>query len=317
MIVVTGGAGFIGSCIVQALNDKGITDILVVDRLHSGEKWKNLVGLSFTDYLDKEVFLKNLASGKYDGKLEGFFHMGACSATTQMDADYLMVNNYQYTKTLAQYAVKNNLRFIYASSAATYGEGEQGYSDNAKLLTLSPLNPYGYSKHLFDTWAEQNGFLSKIVGLKFFNVYGPNEAHKDDMRSVIHKSYGQILETGKVKLFKSHRDEYEDGGQLRDFIYVKDAVSVAMYLYDNSDQNGLFNVGTGKAQSFRELAEATFKAMGKKPNIEYIDMPEQLQPRYQYYTQAEMEKLRKTGYDQKFYNLENGVDDYVKNHLMK
>lgn len=318
MYVVTGGAGFIGSRIVAGLNEKGIEDILIVDHLRDGEKWKNLVSLSYADYIDKEEFLFAVQAGDFDTvPIDGIFHMGACSATTEKDADYLMENNYAYTRELADWAVDAGVRFVYASSAATYGDGRQGYSDKADLKTLRPLNMYGYSKHLFDQWAERNQMLDKIVGLKFFNVYGPNEAHKDDMRSVIHKSYGQILEEGKVKLFKSHHPDYKDGEQLRDFVYVRDVVDVAIYLMENPDKNGLFNVGTGQARSFKDLVLATFKAMGQEPDIEYIDMPEYLQPKYQYFTEAEMNKVKAAGYNKPFTSLEDGVADYVQNFLMK
>jgi ADP-L-glycero-D-manno-heptose 6-epimerase len=318
MYVVTGGAGFIGCQIVAGLNEKGIEDILIVDRLRKGDKWKNLVGLSYADYMDKEEFLFAVQGGDFDRvPMEGIFHMGACSATTEKDADYLMENNFAYTRDLATWAVDSDVRFVYASSAATYGDGKQGYSDKADLKTLRPLNMYGYSKHLFDQWAEKTSLLDKIVGLKFFNVYGPGEAHKDDMRSVIHKSWGQILEDGKVKLFKSHRPDFKDGEQLRDFVYVKDVVQVALYLMENKDKNGLFNVGTGKARSFKDLVLATFKAMDKEANIEYIDMPEYLQSKYQYFTEADMEKVKEAGYSAPFTSLEDGVADYVKNYLIK
>jgi ADP-L-glycero-D-manno-heptose 6-epimerase len=317
MYIVTGGAGFIGSRIVKGLNEQGEENILIVDRLRDGDKWKNLVELSYADYMDKEEFLYAVMAGDFDKEgVKGIYHMGACSATTEKDADYLMQNNFAYTRDLAEWAVEMGIRFIYASSAATYGDGRQGYSDTAEIKQLKPLNMYGYSKQLFDLWAQKNGFLDKIAGLKFFNVYGPNEAHKDDMRSVIHKAWGQILKDGKVTLFKSHHPEYKDGEQLRDFVYVKDAVNVAIYLMQHADQNGLFNVGTGEARSFKDLVTATFNAMDKPVNIEYIDMPEYLQPKYQYFTQAEMAKIKKAGYDAAFTSLEDGVKDYVQNHLM-
>ena len=317
MYIVTGGAGFIGSQVAKHLNDNGIDQILIVDRLESDEKYKNLIGLDFEDYVDKEAFIKLLTQGKFTKKVKAIIHMGACSATTELDASYLMENNYQYSKALAVWSMENNARYIYASSAATYGDGEQGYSDEAKLRTLKPLNPYGYSKYAFDLWVEKHGLLDKTVGLKFFNVYGPGEDHKDDMRSVVNKAFDQITESGKVKLFRSHKPKFEDGMQLRDFIYVKDAVNVIQFFLSNPKKNGIFNVGTGQARAFKDLVTATFNAMDIETNIEYIDMPNQLRDKYQYYTQAEMNKLNQAGYSAPFQSLEEGVSDYVKNYLMK
>ncbi|PCI27891.1 MAG: ADP-glyceromanno-heptose 6-epimerase [SAR324 cluster bacterium] len=317
MYVVTGASGFIGSCVVAGLNERGIDDILVVDRLESDDKYKNLIGLTMDDYMDKEDFIVALEAGSFDGKIKGIIHMGACSATTELDATFLMGNNYKYTQRLALWCLQHHVRYIYASSAATYGDGSKGYSDECDLKELEPLNPYGFSKSLFDLWAERKGVLSKMVGLKFFNVYGPREDHKADMRSVIHKSYGQIKAVGEVKLFKSHRPDYKDGEQLRDFVYVKDVVKVILFFLDHPEQNGIFNVGTGEARSFKDLVTATFQAMGHQPNIQYIDMPEDLQPRYQYYTQAEMGKLRAAGYTEAFSSLEDGIKDYVQTYLDK
>ena len=244
--------------------------------------------------------------------------MGACSATTEKDADYLLHNNYKYTVELAKYCLRRDARFIYASSAATYGDGAQGYNDDeSKLDTLRPLNMYGYSKHMFDNWAKANGVLDKIVGVKYFNVYGPNEYHKDDMRSVIHKAFEQILDVGKVKLFKSYKTEYKDGEQKRDFIYVKDAVDMTLHFLDNKEINGLYNVGTGNARTWNDLVTALFKAMDKPVNIEYVDMPDHLQGKYQYFTEANIDKLRGIGYQNEISSLEDGISDYVKNYLMK
>lgn len=318
MIIITGGAGFIGSALVWELNNRKYDDILVVDELGTSEKWKNLVNLRFNDFVHKDEFISKLEVGKFENFIDGIIHMGACSSTTEKNADFLFHNNYEYTKSLAAWCIANNKRFVYASSAATYGDGSKGFSDDEeKLPTLRPLNMYGYSKQLMDLWTLRNGLLDKIAGVKFFNVFGPNEYHKDDMRSVIHKAYGQILQTGKVRLFKSYKPEYEDGGQLRDFVYVKDAVAMVLFIYNNPHANGIFNIGTGKARSFYDLVTATFNAMEKKPNIEYIDMQESLRDKYQYFTQADIKKIRKNGYKKDTYTLEQAIMDYVRNYLMK
>jgi ADP-L-glycero-D-manno-heptose 6-epimerase len=314
MIIVTGAAGFIGSCVISKLNREGITDIIAVDVLRENDKWMNLRHLSFHDYLDRGQvwdYLKNAQN------IEAIIHIGACSATTERDTSYLMENNYRYTLRLAEYAIANNVRFIYASSAATYGAGENGYDDDeSKIHELMPLNMYGYSKQLFDLKARREGWLSHIAGLKFFNVYGPNEYQKGDMASVVFKAFNQINETGKVKLFKSHRPDYEDGQQLRDFVYVKDVLEVIWFLLKSPRVNGLFNVGSGKARSFKDLVTATFNAMEKQPDIEYIDMPESIRDRYQYFTEARMDKLREVGFAQSATNLEDGIKDYVQNYMM-
>lgn len=317
MIVVTGGAGFIGSAIVWRLNQLGKDDIIIVDSFGKDEKWKNLVGLKFDDYLDKEDFINGIIDGDPSFDIDSIIHMGACSSTTEKDADYLIHNNFKYTQELARYCLGNDIRFIYASSAATYGNGERGYDDNENELNeLHPLNMYGYSKHLFDLWAKKNNVLDKLVGLKFFNVYGPNEFHKDDMRSVVHKAYGQIKETGKVNLFKSYKKEYEKGEQMRDFIYVKDAVDMTLFFLENKDKNGIFNIGTGKARTWNDLVAIIFKSLNKQMNVEYIDMPESIRDKYQYFTQANLHKLFDAGYDKPITSLEDGINDYVKNYLI-
>lgn len=315
MIVVTGAAGFIGSAVVSLLNQRGSQNVVAVDALNKTEKWQNLRHLALNDYLDKSKLFDFLAS---EQNISAVVHMGACSATTETDANYLMENNYRYTKTLAELCLQKNIRFIYASSAATYGNGDRGYDDQESpdyLRSLKPLNMYGFSKHLFDMKAQQMGWFQHMVGLKFFNVYGPNEYFKGDMSSVVFKAYGQILETGKVKLFKSHRPDFKDGEQLRDFVYVKDVVAVIAQLIDNPDVNGLFNLGSGTARSFKDLALATFEAMGRPANIEYIDMPLHLQEKYQYYTCARMDKLNRHGLTGEAHSLETGIHDYVKSHL--
>lgn len=317
MIVVTGGAGFIGSALVWKLNRLGRNDIVIVDRLGTSEKWKNLVGLDYRDFYDKEDFINWIRVDEFEYNIEIIFHLGACSSTTEKDADYLMENNFCYTQTLAEFAIRKQIRFIYASSAATYGDGSQGYKDDEESLEkLRPLNMYGYSKHLFDLYAKKNNYFDKIVGLKYFNVYGPNEYHKGDMRSVVHKAFYQIKESGKVRLFKSYKKDYKDGEQLRDFIYVKDAVDITLFFMQNKNVNGLFNVGTGNARTWNDLVTAIFHAMDKPVNIEYIEMPENLREKYQYFTQADLTKLRKAGYVNEITALEKGVEDYVKNYLL-
>lgn len=316
LTVVTGGAGFIGRNIVAELNARGDDHIIVVDHLGMSEKWKNLVGLCYEDYIDKHVFLEMLIDGQF-GKIDSILHMGACSATTEKDADYLADNNYRYTRALAEWCLANNTRFVTASSAATYGDGSDGYcDDDAVTPSLKPLNMYGYSKHMFDLWALKNNLYNSLVGLKFFNVFGPYESHKDDMRSVVHKAFYQVKEEGKVCLFKSYQSAYPDGGQKRDFVYVKDAVDVVLYFRDNPDKNGLFNCGTGQARTWVDLAKSVFGAMNQAPDIEFIDMPEHLKGKYQYFTEAETTKLRAAGYTKSFTSLEDGVADYVQNYLM-
>jgi len=318
MLIVTGGAGFIGSAIIAALNKRGITDILVVDQLGCDQRWKNLRNLSFADYVEKDDFLEMVIENKLCPPIQAVFHLGACTSTTETNASYLAKNNYEYTKLLAQWATGSGIRFIYASSAATYGDGSAGFSDDEKTIeNLQPLNMYGYSKHLFDLWAKRAGLLKKIVGLKYFNVFGPNEYHKADMRSFVLKSFEQINAAGKVRLFKSHRPDYKDGEQLRDFLYVKDAVDMTLFFYDNPLIGGLFNIGTGNARSWNDLVKAVFAAMGKKPNIEYIDMPESIRNQYQYFTQADIAKLRSTGYKTPITPLESAIKDYVQNYLQK
>ena len=291
-------------------------DIIIVDNIAATDKWMNIRNKKYIKYVHKSEFLEELP--EYED-VTAIIHMGAQSSTTERDFDYLWKNNFEYTKTLWNYCAEKQIQFIYASSAATYGDGEEGFDDNMDIDRLLPLNGYGYSKQVFDQWVKHQAkvFPKQHVGLKFFNVYGPNEYFKGSMASMIFHGYKQICETGSVKLFKSCHPDYADGGQLRDFVYVKDICSVILWLLENPQVNGLFNVGTGRAQSFRELAEATFHAMGLEPNIQYIDMPEHLKKKYQYYTQAEMGKLRAAGYDKPFMDLEAGARDYVQGHLNK
>lgn len=314
MIIVTGGAGFIGSCVVRTLNDAGIGDIVVVDDIASTDKWMNLRNKRYLKYVHKTRLLAELYS--YED-VTAVVHMGACSATTERDFDYLWDNNLEFTKALWNFCADRQISFIYASSAATYGDGALGFDDKMDIDRLLPLNGYGYSKQLFDQWVRHQAerFPAQHVGLKFFNVYGPNEYYKGSMASMIFHGFNQIRADGEIRLFKSCNLEYGDGGQLRDFVYVKDVCAVILWLLEHRDVSGLFNVGTGRAQSFRELAEATFHALRLEPNIRYIDMPEQLRNKYQYYTRAEMQKLREVGYTQPFKDLEAGARDYVQGYL--
>lgn len=319
MIIVTGGAGFIGSNIVRALNEAGEDKIIIVDRLGKADKWNNLADVHFLDYEHKDKFLTKLDQGIFDHGIWAVFHMGACSSTTEKDGDYLMENNYEFSRKLAtRFAAKDSLRFIYASSAATYGDGSSGYSDEHESIPLlRPLNMYGYSKQIFDVWALKTGFLKRAVGIKYFNVFGPNEYHKGEMRSVAIRAYLQAKKTGKVRLFRSYRQDYEDGGQLRDFIYVKDAVKITVNFLEHPEINGIFNAGTGTPRNFRDLAHAVFSAMDNEPIIEYIDMPDGLEKRYQYYTCAQMDKLRSAGFEGRFLSLEEAIREYVVNYLEK
>ena len=316
MIIVTGGAGFIGSCVVRTLNDEGRDDIVIVDNIAETDKWMNMRNKRYIKYVHKSKFLEELPT--YEN-VEAIIHMGAQSSTTERNFDYLWKNNFEYTKALWNYSAEKQISFIYASSAATYGDGNLGFSDRMDIDQLRPLNGYGYSKQLFDLWVKHQAqvFPRQHVGLKFFNVYGPNEYFKGSMASMVFHGFNQIMQDGEIRLFKSCNPNYEDGGQLRDFVYVKDICSVIIFLLKNQSISGLFNVGTGRAQSFRELAEATFRALGKEPNIRYIYMPEKLRGKYQYYTQADMTQLICMGYTRDFMDVETGVRDYVQNHLAK
>ncbi len=317
-ILITGGAGFIGSALVWELNRRGCENIVVCDRLSTDEKWKNLVPLKFADYIDGNDLLQNVVNSPIRlGRFDLVLHLGACSATTERDADYLMRNNYEFTKQLCLWSLASQTRFVYASSAATYGDGAHGMNDqDPDIHKLRPLNMYGYSKHLFDLVAKREGWLDQIVGLKYFNVYGPNEDHKADMRSLVHKACGQILSTGKVQLFKSHRPDYKHGEQMRDFLYVKDAIRMTLHLAETESAGGLFNLGSGEAHTWIELATAIFTALGKEPNIEFIDMPEHLQSKYQYYTCADIAKLRASGFKSDITSLTEAVRDYVQGYLV-
>ena len=326
-IIVTGGAGFIGSAVVWRLNEIGRDDILIVDRMDETDKWKNLAPLKFADYIDADDFLDDI--GDFKGA-EAIFHLGACSSTTERDADYMLRNNFQYTKDLADFALSNDIRFVYASSAATYGDGSNGMADGTETLdALRPLNVYGYSKHLFDQYAARNGMFDHIVGLKYFNVFGPNENHKGDMRSLVNKAFDQINETGKLNLFKSHNPDYADGEFGRDFVYVKDAVEMTLHFMPehaltsvrasanaSNTRGGLFNVGSGRMNTWNALADAIFKALGRPRNVEFVEMPEHLRDRYQYHTLADLTRIRNAGYTAETTPLDTAVADYVQNYLV-
>jgi len=317
-IILTGGAGFIGSAFLWKLNQLGETNILVVDHDDSPVKMENLKHLSYVDYQEKDVFLKNLQGGKVSPQVKAVFHIGACSATTETDAEYLQRNNFEYSKILAEWSIKNNIPFFYASSAATYGDGSLGYSDeDSATPQYKPLNLYGQSKQQFDLWLLENNLTSKVVGFKYFNVFGPNEYHKEDMRSLVVKAYEQIKRDGKIRLFKSYKPEYKDGEQKRDFIFVKDAVELMYYFYTHPSIKGIYNIGTGQARTWNDLAAAIFNALKLPVNIEYIEMPAAIKDKYQYYTEADLTKLRRAGIDFNFTPLEEAVADYVVNYLEK
>lgn len=308
--LVTGGAGLIGSNLVMELNQRGETEIYIVDHLGTSEKWKNLRSLDFADYFEKDVFYKTLQEKPTSlPKFTHIIHLGACSTTTETNASYLMQNNYEITKQVCHYALEKRIRFVYASSAATYGLGEYGYVEE-NLFNLKPLNAYGYSKHIFDLYAAKKGFLDRITGLKYFNVFGFGEFHKGDMRSIVLKGYEQIKKQGKLSLFKSYHKDYKHGEQKRDFLYVKDACKITLYLL-HGEHYGLFNVGRGIAETWLDLGNALFKALGKTPKIEFIDMPEHLKPKYQYYTCADTSRLLSTGYNLEFTSLQDAVKEYV------
>jgi len=319
IIVITGASGFIGSGVVRNLNDNGYFNLLLVDNLED-QKWKNLVGKQFIDIIPKEEIFDFL-KGK-EKQIDSIIHLGACSSTICQDAAYLFENNYRYSQKLCIFAIKNNIRFIYASSAATYGSGENGFVDDEKNLHKNqPLNMYGYSKQLFDLWAKRHKILEKVVGLKYFNVFGPNEYHKNAMASMILKMIEKIRKEGKIYLFKSNqRQIYADGEQKRDFIYVKDAVKMTCLFLEKRFRNicGIYNIGTGNPTTWNELAKSLFKALDKEVNIEYIDMPKELNKQYQNFTKADMSKFKKAFKDNFVVtSIDAAVDDYVKNYLLE
>ena len=316
-VLVTGGGGFIGSALVWELNGRGCTDIVIADSAPEAERSRYLRHLIFADYIEPEQTLSWLTAGQL-GKFDFAFHLGACSSTTEIDREYLYRNNYEFSRDLAAWALASGTRFVYASSAATYGDGSAGMDDAIPdaLERLEPLNLYGESKHLMDLHAWRQGWLERLVALKYFNVFGPNEEHKGEMRSVVNKSFAQVMQTGGMRLFKSHRPEYGDGEQRRDFLYVKDAVRMTLHLAEHRQAAGIFNIGSGKAHTWNELAGAIFSALGRAPRIEYIEMPETIRDKYQYFTEAKIEKLRSAGYKQPITPLSEAVRDYVQNYLV-
>jgi ADP-L-glycero-D-manno-heptose 6-epimerase len=315
-ILVTGGAGLIGSAVIWFLNRQQREDILVVDALDQSDKWKNLAALSFFDYMEGAELRRRLqASPESLGPISAVFHLGACSDTRERDSAYLLDNNYAFTRDLAGWCLDRNVRLVYASSAATYGAGERGFCDGDPLHRLRPLNAYGYSKHLFDLHAQRQGWLDRLVGVKYFNVYGPNEQHKGDMRSVVHKAFEQIQASGRVGLFRSYRSEFADGEQCRDFLYVKEAAEITVRLA-TSHAAGIYNVGSGQPNTWNELARSVFEAVGKPLQVDYVDMPEGLRDRYQYHTQADLGRLQQLGLEYLRYSLQDGIRDYVCNYLL-
>jgi ADP-L-glycero-D-manno-heptose 6-epimerase len=318
LIVITGAAGFIGSCTVKYLNERGLTNLLLVDDVKKTEKWKNLLNKKCIDFISRHDLFKWLDGNELN--VRAFIHLGACSDTMETDGNYLMENNFRYTVRLAEYALKHGQRFIYASSAATYGSGIHGFNDDHEALEgLRPLNLYGFSKYYFDLWAKQQGILNKIVGLKYFNVFGPNENHKGRMASMVYKMLPIAQKEGTIRLFKSSDPiRFSDGDQCRDFIYVKDAVRMTCDFLDN-ELSGIFNIGTGETTTWNALAKAVFKALDKPAKIEYIDMPEDLVGQYQNYTCAEMSKYKQKLNTPFFcrYSVEEAVEDYVRNYLLK
>src|SRR5690242_3371194 len=315
-VLVTGGAGFIGSALVWELNRRGCTDVVICDSAPDSERSRYLRNLLFVDYIDPEQALRWFTAGEL-GSFDCVFHLGACSSTTETNREYLYRNNFEFSRDLAVIAVKAGIRFVYASSAATYGDGSAGMddADPQNLETFKPLNLYGESKHLMDLHAWRQGWLDRIVALKYFNVFGPNEDHKGDMRSVVNKSFAEVMQTGVIRLFKSYRPEYGHGEQRRDFLYVKDSVRMTLHLAENHNAAGIFNIGSGQAHTWNELAGALFSALGRPPRIEYIEMPEAIRDKYQYFTEAKIQKLRASGYSQPITPLADAVRDYVQNYL--
>lgn len=316
-ILVTGGAGFIGSALVHALNQEGWDDILITDFFGKDDKWKNLRSLRFDDCLSADRFLQKIEqSAGFYGDFSAVFHLGACSSTVEYDLDCLLERNYYYSLCLAKWALACGTRFVYASSAATYGNGAQGLDDNNNNLhSYRPLNPYAYSKHLFDIYAQKHGFLQHIVGIKYFNVFGPNEYHKGEMRSLVCKAYEQILNTGVVKLFRSYHPQYQDGEQRRDLVYVRDAVKMTLHLALTSSAAGLFDVGSGESYRWLDLANIIFSVLERPPQIDFIEMPEWIRRQYQYCTVADLSKIHLSGYSYSITLLEDAIREYVTRYL--
>lgn len=316
MIVITGAAGFIGSCLIEALNKKNISEIILVDDFSKLEKKQNYINKKYHKQIERSEFITWFQSNASD--IEFVYHIGARTDTAEFDVTIFNELNLNYSKDIWKICVENSINLVYASSAATYGLGEYGYEDNHEVVeNLKPLNPYGDSKNDFDKWVlKQTSFPPNWYGVKFFNVYGPNEFHKSRMASVIFHAFNQINKTNGMKLFRSHNPDYKDGEQIRDFIYVKDLLNMLEFLRESNPESGLYNIGTGTARTFLDLTKATFKAMGVEENISFIDTPVDIRDKYQYFTEANMNKLFNAGYPKKTYSLEEGVSDYVKNHLI-
>ncbi len=313
--IVTGGAGFIGSNLVKALNERGHADIVVVDHLNHPGKQRNLDRLRYQSYYDKTEFRSMLRAGTAPS-VTAVFHLGACSSTLETDESYLTDNNFQYSVDLCEWSLTTGARFVYASSAATYGDGAHGYVDEeSATANLKPLNAYGRSKQMFDMWAIDSGVITKIAGIKYFNVYGPGEDHKQAMRSLVNKAYAQVKSEGVIRLFRSHRPDYRDGEQERDFVYVSDAVAETLFFFDHPEVSGLFNCGSGQARTWLDLARALFAAMGKPAKIEFVDIPANIRANYQYHTRADLIKLRRSGYTGAYLSIEEGVRRYVTEFL--
>lgn len=321
MKIITGGAGFIGSAICWKLNKLGVNEIIIVDEDTKGTKQSNLADLKYADFIDKDTFLKQVHKGSINYKVDSLYHMGACSSTTEKNMEYLIENNVEYSKSLGKWCLSSGAKYIYASSAATYGDGSNGFDDDYTIVPrLKPLNKYGLSKQMFDMWVLENKLESKFTGLKYFNVFGPNENHKGSMRSMVNKAYDQIKETGKLKLFRSLKPEYKDGEQQRDFVYIKDAVEMTVFfdpvLGSGKDNAGIYNIGSGTASTWLDAASAVFKALGKDMQIEWIDMPDNIKDQYQYFSKANINKLRSAGFNNDIMKLDDSISDYVKNYLV-
>ena len=317
MILITGAAGFIGSAVACTLNRQGRKDLILCDRFGKSEKWKNILGLQYSRFVHSDELFDYLLDDPQAKEIEVVIHLGACSDTTETDTDYLLENNVNYSIGLCQWSVENNVRFVYASSAAVYGDGSLGFSDSDELTPkLRPLNKYGFSKWMFDLWVLNNGFIDKVAGLRYFNVFGPNEYHKAKMASVVFHACPQALESGTVKLFESHREDVKHGEQARDFIYIDEAVDITLFLLKNNAACGIFNAGSGRAHTFNELAHGVFEGVGKEPVIRYFPMPEELRERYQYFTRADMTRLKKAGYKEQEDRFKEYAAAYVKKYLV-
>lgn len=316
-IVVTGGAGFIGSALVWGLNRLGVDRILIADRLELPGEWRNLSPLRFEDYVDAcDLSARVSKSAEAFGKIGAVLHLGACSSTTEQDTRFLLRNNFEYSKQMALWAAAAGARFVYASSAATYGALEGPVSEDIPLDSLRPLNAYGFSKQVFDLWATRTGLLDRAAGLKYFNVFGPNEEHKGGMRSMVSRAFEQVRATGTVRLFRSHRPDFNDGEQLRDFVYVKDVVAITLHLAATASAHGIYNVGSGQAHTWLDLVTPVFRACELQPRIEFIDMPAAIRGQYQYHTCASIERLRASGYTQPTTALNTAVVEYVRDYLL-